>query len=193
MGRRPLSDSLQERSFGKRAVFLDRDGVLNLPIIKDGLSYPPSRLEDFHLYPDVLDACRALKQAGFLLVIATNQPDVGRCNQKQAVVEAMHDYLLKQLPIDLLEVCYHGGVRYSQPCHCRKPLPGMLLAAAQKEGILLSESWMVGDRWRDVDCGRNAGCKTIFIQRGYGEKLTQTPDYEVSNLSDAAELILRLT
>ena len=178
---------------GRRAVFLDRDGVLKLPTIRNGSPFPPSRLEDFQLYPDAPDACRLLKSAGFLLAVATNQPDVGRGTQTQAVVEAMHDLLLRELPIDLVEVCYHGGSQYSQPCTCRKPLPGMLLRVSQEYGVPLSASWMVGDRWRDVDCGRAAGCKTIFIQRGYSEKLGAPPDYQVGSTLEAAKLILSAT
>ena len=193
MGRRAVSGTLEKTEVGKKAVFLDRDGVLNLPIIKNGSPYPPTRLEEFHLYPDALESCVSLKNAGFLLVVATNQPDVGRGTQTQAVVEAMHDLLLRELPVDLVEVCYHGGTNYSQTCTCRKPLPGMLLSAARKHEILLSESWMVGDRWRDVDCGQAAGCKTIFVQRSYAEKLKALPDYEVSSISEAAKLILSAT
>jgi D-glycero-D-manno-heptose 1,7-bisphosphate phosphatase len=172
-----------------RAVFLDRDGVINRALERDGLPYPPASLGEFQIFPEVAEACRRLKQAGFLLVVATNQPDVGRGALEKAVVEKIHAHMLAHLPVDRVEVCYHPGKGLSD-CDCRKPRPGMLLRAAGELGIDLAQSWMVGDRWRDVDCGRNAGCKTIFIDRGYAEELKQQPDFRAKNLLEAAEIIL---
>jgi D-glycero-D-manno-heptose 1,7-bisphosphate phosphatase len=170
-----------------RAVFLDRDGVINPSVVRDGKPYPPSTIEDFEIYPEVAEACRRLKKAGYLLVVATNQPDVGRGTQSQAVVEAMHAKMCAALPIDRVEVCYHSG---HSPCACRKPSPGMLLQAAQALSIDLFRSFMVGDRWRDIDCGHAAGCVTVFIDRGYSEELRQKPDFIAKNLGLAADLIL---
>jgi D-glycero-D-manno-heptose 1,7-bisphosphate phosphatase len=130
-----------------------------------------------------------LKQAGFLLVVATNQPDVGRGTLTQETVEIVHAEMCRRLPLDRVEVCYHPGKGLSD-CDCRKPKPGMLLRAARELGIDLAQSWMVGDRWRDVDCGRAAGCRTIFIDRGYAEELKQPPDFRVKDLLEAAEIIL---
>jgi D-glycero-D-manno-heptose 1,7-bisphosphate phosphatase len=171
----------------KRAVFLDRDGVLNLPVVREGKPFPPATPEEFELYPDALPACRRLREAGFLLVVATNQPDVGRGTMSRDVVEALHRRLLAELPIDRVEVCYDGG---EAPSEFRKPAPGMLLRAARDLGIDLPVSWMVGDRWRDVDCGRAAGCRTAFIDRGYSERLRSPPDFTVGGLAEAAEIIL---
>jgi D-glycero-D-manno-heptose 1,7-bisphosphate phosphatase len=131
-----------------------------------------------------------LKAAGFLLVVATNQPDVGRGTLKQEVVEDIHECMMKQLPIDRVEVCFHSG-KGAPECDCRKPKPGMLLRVARELDIDVARSWMVGDRWRDVDCGRNAGCRTIFIDRGYAEELKQKPDFSARNLGEAADIILR--
>lgn len=181
MGRAPLKN-------GARAVFLDRDGVINRPVVRDGKPYPPPLLEDFSLYPETAEACRALKEAGYLLVIVTNQPDVGRGTQERAVVEEMHAAMQKALPIDRVEVCYDSG---SDASEFYKPAPGMLLRAAQELGIQVPGSYLVGDRWRDIDCGVAAGCRTIFIDRGYREALRCRPDYTVSNLLEAAGIILR--
>ena len=172
-----------------RAVFLDRDGVINRALERDGLPYSPANLGEFEILPGVAAACAKLKQAGYLLIVATNQPDVGRGTLKQKIVEAIHAGMCQQLPIDRVEVCYHPGQGASD-CDCRKPKPGMLLRAAKSLGIDLAQSWMVGDRWRDIDCGHAAGCRTIFIDRGYAEALKQPPDFHARNLSAAAEIIL---
>jgi D-glycero-D-manno-heptose 1,7-bisphosphate phosphatase len=121
-------------------------------------------------------------------VVATNQPDVGRGTVAQSVVEAIHAQLMEQLPVDRVEVCYHPG-RGESDCDCRKPRPGMLLRAARELGIDLARSWMVGDRWRDIDCGHAAGCRTIFIDYGYAESLRQKPDFSAGNLAAAADII----
>lgn len=172
-----------------RIVFLDRDGVINRALELDAKPYPPRSLAEFEILPEVPSACAKLKAAGFLLVVATNQPDVGRGTLDRSVVEEIHAHMMAQLPIDRVEVCYHAGKSQSQ-CECRKPRPGMLVSAARELNAELSRCWMVGDRWRDVDCGHAAGCKTIFIDRGYAEELKQKPDYVVKNLDEAAEIIL---
>jgi D-glycero-D-manno-heptose 1,7-bisphosphate phosphatase len=176
----------------RRAVFLDRDGVINCAVTRNGLPYPPCNLDEFQILPGVQEACRRLKQAGFLLVVATNQPDVGRGTVPREVVEAMHQKMRKAVPLDQVEVCFHPGKDQSD-CDCRKPKPGMLLRAARELGIELSQSWMVGDRWRDIDCGHAAGCRTVFIDNNYTEELKQPPDFRAKNLLEAADIILRIT
>lgn len=173
----------------RRAVFLDRDGVVSRSEVRDGLPYAPTDLDHFEILPEAPEACRRLKEAGFLLIVATNQPDVGRGTMKKETVEAMHAKMLREVPIDRVEVCYHPGHGQSN-CDCRKPKPGMLLKAAGELGIDLAQSWMIGDRWRDIDCGHDAGCRTIFIDRGYAESLKQAPDFRVKDLAAAADLIL---
>jgi D-glycero-D-manno-heptose 1,7-bisphosphate phosphatase len=172
------------------AVFLDRDGTLNLGVIRDGKPYPPQMPEEFELLPGVQAACAALKAVGFLLVVATNQPDVGRGIQTQAAVETMHAKLRALVPeIDQIEVCYDPG--RGEISSRRKPEPGMLLDAAARLDLDLSRSWMIGDRWRDVDCGRCAGVRTIFIDNGYAEELRAHPDFTAKSLPDAVAIILR--
>jgi D-glycero-D-manno-heptose 1,7-bisphosphate phosphatase len=173
----------------KRAVFLDRDGVINQPKVVAGKPYPPLSVTEFILIPGVPEACAKLKAAGFLLVVATNQPDVGRGTLAQTVVEAIHAHLVQILPIDRVEVCYDAGGG-EPPCEFRKPRPGMLLAAARDLDIDLTCSYMVGDRWRDIDCGHAAGCKTVFIDYGYDEPLRSQPDFRVKSLLEAAAIIL---
>ena len=181
-----------EHEIRKRAVFLDRDGVLNRPVVRDGRPFPPARLEEFELYPDAVNSCAQLKEAGFLLVVVTNQPDVGRGTQSREIVEAMHAQLRSAIPsLDAVEVCFHAGVAQGEPCECRKPKPGMLLRAAAALDIDLSESFLIGDRWRDVDCAHAAGCRAVFIDHGYREILREKPEFTVSNLNDAVRAILK--
>lgn len=172
-----------------RAVFLDRDGVINRALVRDGKPYPPSSLEEFIILDGVAEACRDLKARGYLLIVATNQPDVGRGTITRELVEQIHAKMCSTLPIDRVEVCYHPGG--TVPCDCRKPAPGMLLHAASELNIDLAHSYMVGDRWRDVDCGAAAGCKTIFIDYGYDEPLRHQPDYRAADLREASEIILK--
>ena len=172
-----------------RAVFLDRDGVINRALERDRKPYPPTRVEEFEILPEVPAALAALKRAGFFLIVATNQPDVGRGTLAKEVVDQIHAHMLAQLPIDRVEVCCHPG-KGASDCDCRKPKPGMLLRAAAALDIDLARSWMVGDRWRDVDCGHAAGCQTIFIDRGYAEELKQKPDFSARNLAGAMTIIL---
>ena len=172
-------------------MFLDRDGVINRALQREGKPYPPACLSEFEILPGVPEACAMLAEAGFLLIVATNQPDVGRGTLDQAVVAAIHARMSGLLPIAGVEVCYHAG---GQPeCDCRKPKPGMLVRAAREWGLDLTRSWMVGDRWRDIDCGHAAGCRTIFIDYGYKEDLRQRPDFRCGSLLEAARIILGWT
>ena len=171
-----------------RAVFLDRDGVINRPVVRDGKPFPPITVDEFELLPGVPEACARLRAAGYLLILATNQPDVGRGTLARETVEAMHAKLNDLVPMDRMEVCYDPG--QGVPSDFRKPAPGMLLRAAEELGIDLQASWMVGDRWRDIDCGVRAGCRTVFIDRGYDEQLRAQPDFRVGSLVEAADVIL---
>ena len=174
---------------GNRAVFLDRDGVINRVLLRDGKPYPAASVAEFEILPGVEEACRLLKQSGFWLVVATNQPDVGRGTLKKQVVEEIHADMTRRLPIDRVEVSYDSG-QEDPPSEFRKPRPGMLLRAARELDLDLSRSFMVGDRWRDIDCGHAAGCTTILVDYGYAEELRQEPDYRVKNLREAADIIL---
>lgn len=180
-----------EHQIARRAVFLDRDGVLNRPSIREGRPYPPATLEEFQLYPDAAEAATRLKAANFLLVVVTNQPDVGRGTQERSQVEAIHRQLQTAIPeIDRIEVCFHAGDRYGELCDCRKPKPGMLFRSAAELGIDLAASYLIGDRWRDVDCAHAAGCRSVFIDRGYDEALRKAPDFTAAGLAEAADAVL---
>ncbi len=170
-----------------RAVFLDRDGVLNRAEVRGGRPYPPASVGDLEVLPGVAEALGLLRGAGFLLVVATNQPDVARGTQRREVVEAISALLLAALPLDEIRVCYEDG----DDCPRRKPNPGLLLEAAEAHGIDLTSSFMVGDRWRDVEAGRRAGCRTVFLDLGYDERRPDPPaDHTAADLPAAARWIL---
>lgn len=174
-----------------RAVFLDRDGVLNRAIVRDGKPYPPDTTAELEVLPGVREALTRLRAGGFRLLVATNQPDVARGKQTRAAVESMHARLLEAgLALDGFYVCYHDS---GDGCSCRKPKPGLLLAAAGDHNIDLGASFMVGDRWRDVSAGQQAGCMTFFIDYAYSEPQPTGPFVRVRSLSEAAEWILGST
>jgi len=172
----------------RRAVFLDRDGVLARALIRNGKAYAPVTPDEMEIAADAPAALERLKRAGFLLVMVTNQPDVARGVTRREDVETMHATLRTALPLDVCCVCYHDD---AAQCACRKPKPGMLLEAAAAHGIDLSASFMIGDRWRDVDAGAAAGCRTIWIDRGYDEHAPRhAADLRTESLSAAVDWIL---
>jgi len=173
---------------GARAVFLDRDGVLVVPEFRDGRSFAPRRLADFRLYDQADYWLGRMKDAGFRLVVVTNQPDVGSGLVELTVVEEMHCRLAEALPVDAIEACYH---QRGDGCDCRKPKPGMLQRAAERLSLNCARSFMIGDRAGDVEAGRAAGCTTIFIDLGYVDERPERPDFTVSSLDEAAQIVLR--
>jgi len=172
----------------KKAIFLDRDGVLIRAIIIMGKPYPPASLSEVEVLPQVEVALNNLKAAGYILIVVTNQPDVATGKTPKFVVDQINKMLHDSLPIDEIRTCYHQDKDH---CSCRKPLPGSLYAAAHKHKIDLSKSFMIGDRWRDIAAGQAAGCKTLFINYGYHEIQPDRPDYIVESLARASEIILK--
>ena len=156
--------------------------------MRDGKPVAPTTVAEFELLPGVADAVKRLHDAGFLLIVATNQPDVRTGVTKLEAVEEMNRLLREWLPLDDIKVCYHVE---ADNCDCRKPKPGLLLAAAGEYGIDLKNSWMVGDRWRDVSAGKAAGCRTVFVECHYAESLRDAPDFTVKTFSEVVEIILK--
>jgi D-glycero-D-manno-heptose 1,7-bisphosphate phosphatase len=171
----------------RRAVFLDRDGVINRVTLRYGKPYPPSSVASLEVLPGVAEALGRLKNAGFMLIVVSNQPDVARGTAKREVVETIHARLADTLPIDRFMVCYHDT---PDNCDCRKPRPGMLLSSAKELNIDLAASYLVGDRWRDIEAGKRAGCRTLFIDSGYLEEQPLDYDFRVASLAEAAAVIL---
>jgi D-glycero-D-manno-heptose 1,7-bisphosphate phosphatase len=170
-----------------KAVFLDRDGVLNEAIVRNGKSYPPTTLDELVVSQGAAPALNALRRQGFRLIMATNQPDIARKKILRETVAAINRHICAVLPIDAVEMCQHDD---SDDCDCRKPRPGMLVRAARRDGLDLSASYMVGDRWRDIEAGRNAHCRTILIGAGCDEGIKSQPDAVVGSLAEAVDWIL---
>jgi D-glycero-D-manno-heptose 1,7-bisphosphate phosphatase len=169
------------------AVFLDRDGVINRAAIRAGIPCPPASSLELEILPRVPEALRALKARGYSLVVVTNQPDVARGTMSRESVEGIHQRLTRELCLDAILTCFHDD---ADGCRCRKPKPGLLFQAAQDLGIDLASSFMIGDRWRDVEAGRRAGCRTFFVDCGYQEKQPSSCDIRVGSLFAAAKIIL---
>lgn len=171
-----------------RAVFLDRDGVINRAVVIDGTPHPPAGVDELEIEPGARAALQRLKDRGFLLVVVTNQPDVGRGTQRIEEVAAIHDALRAALPVDGFYTCYHAR---DGECTCRKPAPGLLERAQAEHGIDLGTSYLIGDRWRDIDAAKGAGVHAVLIDRGYRERgPAHAPDATVQSLAAAVEWIL---
>jgi D-glycero-D-manno-heptose 1,7-bisphosphate phosphatase len=172
----------------RRAVFLDRDGVLNRAVIRDGKPYPPQTVAEVEMMPEAPACLAKLKAAGFLLLVVTNQPDVARGTQTRETVESINASLAARMPIDGFYVCYHDS---ADGCHCRKPKPGLLTDAAAEHSIDLAASFMIGDRYRDVEAAQAAGCFSVWIDYGYAEREPKRPaDARVHSITDATDYIL---
>ncbi|TMC11764.1 MAG: HAD-IIIA family hydrolase [Chloroflexi bacterium] len=171
-----------------RAVLLDRDGVLNEPIVVDGTPRPPASLEALVVTGDTEVACRDLRRAGLLLIMVTNQPDVARGAQDRATVDAINLEVRRRVGLDDVLVCPHDD---ADGCACRKPAPGLILEAAARWGLDLAGSVVVGDRWRDVGAGRAAGCATVLIDRRYAERPAVGADLVAGSLRQAVPWIVR--
>jgi D-glycero-D-manno-heptose 1,7-bisphosphate phosphatase len=171
-------------------VFLDRDGVLNASTVVDGVPLPPRHVDDFVVLPGVVEACRALRDAGLVLVVVTNQPDVARGTLDLADLDAIHARLREELPIEHVWSCVHDS---ADGCPCRKPRPGMILDAARVLEIDLNRSAAVGDRWRDVEAAHRAGVHSVFVDRGYDEALTGAADSTFAGLPEATAHLLEVT
>jgi len=173
----------------RRAVFLDRDGVINRAFVKNGKPYPPASLDELEILPGVLEATQALKAADYCLIVVTNQPDVARGTTTKAIVDGINDRLLRELPLDAVRTCFHDTL---DECECRKPKPGLLIAGAREFAVELRNSFMIGDRWRDIEAGCRAGCRTCFVDYGYDERQPAAYDFRVASLLEAAQIILKM-
>lgn len=172
-----------------KAVFLDRDGVIVIPHFREGRSFAVRSMADFHLYPDAYESLVRLKENGFLLIVVTNQPDVGRGLISSETLEKMNLFLFQNLPIDDIRVCPHTK---EEGCGCKKPKPGLLQSASKDFNIDCTASYMVGDRQSDVEVGRAVGCKTVFIDLGYtAETKPENADFFSRNLKEAAHWIVK--
>jgi D-glycero-D-manno-heptose 1,7-bisphosphate phosphatase len=167
-------------------VFLDRDGVVSEAIVRDGRPLAPATVDEVVIPAGVPEACRLLCDAGLLLVLVTNQPDIARGTTSRQAVDAINQYLTDELGLHAVYVCPHDD---GDACGCRKPAPGLLVEAADDLGADLSRSLMVGDRWRDIEAGRSAGVTTVWLRREYREPPPVAPDHVVDRLLDVLPLV----
>jgi len=171
-----------------RAVFLDRDGVINKVILKDGKPYSPRKIDEFVINDGIKEVVQHLKERGFKVFIVSNQPDLARGEITQDVLDTMTQKVKSEIPIDDIYICPHDD---HHKCSCRKPRPGMLLQAAQKWGIDLTESFLIGDTWKDMEAGKAAGCKTILLDAPYNQDVQS--DFRVKSVSEFIDIINELT
>jgi D-glycero-D-manno-heptose 1,7-bisphosphate phosphatase len=171
---------------GRRAIFFDRDGVLNEVVWRDGAPVSPRCAAELRLVAGAAEAVRRLRSAGWLVLVVTNQPDLAR----GALERAEHDRILalfrESLAVDDVAVCPHDD---THDCRCRKPKPGMLEDLAARHRVVLSRSVMVGDSWKDIEAGRRAGCRTVLLRREYNRGLEA--DVVTDTLESAVDEILR--
>ena len=170
----------------KKAVFLDRDGVLNKPKIIKGKSYAPLKVKDFKLYPNVKKLCKSLKNKKYLLIIVTNQPDIKKGKISVNDLNIMHKKLYKSINYDGIYYC----TAISKSSRFKKPNVGMFKKAIKEHKIDLSKSYMIGDRYSDIEAAKKIKCKSIFINRKYKEKMPNTQLINVKSFSQAAKFIL---
>lgn len=173
---------------GVPAVFLDRDGVINRSMVRDGKPYPPVSLEELEIIPGAIDSLKKLADAGYLLIGVTNQPDVARGSQSREVVEAINFHIKMEMPVTAIFTCYHDN---KDDCSCRKPKPGLILQGAREYDVDLAKSWMVGDRWKDISAGQAAGLRTVFVDYHYIENYSGPPaEFIIEDIATLADIIL---
>lgn len=177
---------MRDKVKGKGAVFLDRDGVVNKVLIRDGKVYSPRALEEFNWEIGVQEAIRRLKEMRFMVIVVTNQPDIARGKISQNILDAMTEKIYSTLSVDAVLVCPHDD---RDECTCRKPKAGMILEAIKKWDIDCQSSFVIGDSWKDMVAGQAAGCTTILLDRFYNQE-TEC-DHKVGSLEEAANLIIK--
>lgn len=172
-----------------KAIFIDRDGVMNKVIMRNGKPSSPWKLEEFEIFPDVKECLETFREMGFLNIVFTSQPDISRGNLKIEDLEKMHKIILETLPVDDIKFCPHDD---KDNCQCRKPKPGLLLETAKAWSIDLENSFVIGDSWKDIGAGEAAGCKTILLRRNYNKDLKENYNFEVENLKEAIKIIKKV-
>lgn len=160
----------------QKAIFLDRDGVINNNIIESGKPYPPLKLGSVHVIKGMKELIKKWQDEKYLVIVITNQPDVAAHLVTKNKVDKINKFLKNELNFDDIFVCYHGE---KDNCNCRKPKIGLFLQAQEKYNIDMKKSWMIGDRWKDIEAGKKAGCKTIYLNYGYDEQRPTEQDYTI--------------
>jgi D-glycero-D-manno-heptose 1,7-bisphosphate phosphatase len=168
-----------------RAIFLDRDGVVNKVVLRKGTPSSPRTVDEFELEADAHKSISRLKAAGFKIFVVSNQPDLARGHLTRAALDAMTGTVLATLPVDGVRICPHDD---DDACSCRKPKPGMLIDLARENRLVLSQSFMIGDSWKDSTAAARAGCRSIILDRPYNQNAPA--DLRVTDLGQAADVVL---
>jgi D-glycero-D-manno-heptose 1,7-bisphosphate phosphatase len=171
----------------RRAVFLDRDGVLNRSRLVDGVPTPPCSIGEVEILAGVIEGIKILKEHLLVPVVVTNQPDTARGLSTQSQVHSINHYIGSVTDIEYFYTCFHDD---ADNCDCRKPSIGLLKRAAKDLDLDIQNSFMVGDRWRDISAGQAAGCKSFFIDYSYPEKQPEMPFTKVSSLLEAVGIVI---
>lgn len=169
----------------KAGVFLDRDGVINKVVMREGKPGSPRSMEEFEWEDGAQEAIATLKNSGYPIIVVTNQPDVARNKMDRASINRIHQRIYDKIKVDEVVVCVHDD---ADACHCRKPNPGMLIESAKKWNFDCKKSFIVGDGWKDMEAGKAAGCTTILLDRPYNENVAC--DFRVKNIQQAVSIIL---
>ena len=166
---------------------MDRDGVVNRSKLVDGVTKPPATIAEVEILEGVIEAIKILKAHDFIPVVVTNQPDVARGVTTRSQVEAINAHIGSITNIEFFYTCFHDD---TDLCNCRKPAPGLIYLASQELHLSVTESFLVGDRWRDISAGQSAGCQTFFIDYSYSERMPIMPFRKVSSLLEATYLVV---
>ena len=170
-----------------RAVFLDRDGVINQALNCDGKPHSPRRVEDLKILEGVKEAISMLHENGLVTAVVTNQPDISRGHLSFELLSEFHRLISEKTGIQNFYVCHHDD---NEGCECRKPSIGLMKKAAWDLDLDISKSFMVGDRWKDIEAGQMAGCNCFFIDNNYSERRPNPPFHTVTSLLEAAQIIV---
>jgi D-glycero-D-manno-heptose 1,7-bisphosphate phosphatase len=172
----------------KRCVFLDRDGVINQSIIVNKKPFSPRTKSEFKFIPNIKNLISKIVELNFYTIIITNQPDIATAHLDEEMLKYFHDKIRRKIPITDIFVCRHIS---SQNCFCRKPKPGLILEAAKKYNIDLKKSYLIGDRWKDINAANEVGCHSIFIDYDYTEKLETKPNNHVKSMAEACDVFFK--
>jgi len=186
MGISKVSSVKINRTKKNRAIFLDRDGVINEVVIENSKPASPRKLEEFRLILDIEKPLQHFRESGFLNIVITNQPDVARGLLSLEVLEKMNRHIKESLPIDDILFCPHDD---NDMCLCRKPNPGLIISAAKTWGIDLSKSYFIGDTWRDMEAGKKVGCKTVLLNKSYNNDTHSGYDFKINSLNEVVCLL----
>lgn len=167
--------------YKQKAVFFDRDGVLNYLVKRDNSFYSPQNFEDFQLVDNASEVVNRIHKMGFLAIVISNQPDISRGKLEQSDLNKMTDLLFEKLNIDDAFYCIHDD---DNDPGCRKPAPGLFFTAQKKYNIDFNKSFMIGDTWKDVEAAKNAGIPMILIGKDYNQDLK-----EVSRAKDLLQVV----